>query len=73
VGGRSPLLRTPLPRSDTAARTSFKDFCCAGCERSDSSKPALDTGEQPRYAGYQQKTDRVLPVIRLSRAQAEPT
>lgn len=26
------------------------------------------TGEQPRYAGYQQKTDRVLPVIRLSRA-----
>lgn len=28
------------------------------------------TGEQPRYAGYQQKTDRVLPVIRLSPAEA---
>jgi deazaflavin-dependent oxidoreductase (nitroreductase family) len=28
------------------------------------------TSEQPRYAGYQQKTDRVLPVIRLSRAEA---
>jgi deazaflavin-dependent oxidoreductase (nitroreductase family) len=27
------------------------------------------TGEQPRYAKYQQKTDRVLPVIRLSRAE----
>ena len=26
VGGRSPLLRTPLPRSDTASRISFKDF-----------------------------------------------
>jgi deazaflavin-dependent oxidoreductase (nitroreductase family) len=28
------------------------------------------TGEQSRYAGYQQKTDRVLPVIRLSRAES---
>src|SRR5215204_1597553 len=26
VGGRSPLLRTPLPRSDTASRRSFKTF-----------------------------------------------
>src|SRR5580704_9591001 len=26
AGGRSPLLRTALPRSDTASRTSFKDF-----------------------------------------------
>src|SRR5829696_5426774 len=26
VGGRSPLLRTPLPRSDTASRISFKTF-----------------------------------------------
>src|SRR5262249_55316712 len=26
VGGRSPLLRTPLPRSDTASQISFKDF-----------------------------------------------
>jgi deazaflavin-dependent oxidoreductase (nitroreductase family) len=26
------------------------------------------TAEQPRYAGYQTKTDRVLPVIRLVRA-----
>src|ERR1700731_1675574 len=26
AGGRSPLLRTPLPRSDTASRISFKDF-----------------------------------------------
>jgi hypothetical protein len=26
AGGRSPLLRTPLPRSDTASRMSFKDF-----------------------------------------------
>jgi hypothetical protein len=25
-GGRSPLLRTPLPRSDTASRISFEDF-----------------------------------------------
>ena len=28
--------------------------------------------EQPRYAGYQQKTDRVLPVIRLSPVETEP-
>ena len=26
VGGLSPLLRTPLPRSDTASRISFEDF-----------------------------------------------
>ena len=26
------------------------------------------TQEQPRYAGYEQKTDRTIPVIRLSRA-----
>jgi hypothetical protein len=26
VGGLSPLLRTPLPRSDTAYRMSFADF-----------------------------------------------
>jgi hypothetical protein len=26
VGGRSPLLRTPPPRSDTAARITFEDF-----------------------------------------------
>ena len=26
VGGRSPLLRTPPPRSDTASRISFEDF-----------------------------------------------
>src|ERR1022692_1813880 len=26
VGGRSHLLRTPPPRSDTASRISFKDF-----------------------------------------------
>jgi hypothetical protein len=26
AGGRSPLLRTPLPRSDTALRISFEDF-----------------------------------------------
>jgi F420H(2)-dependent quinone reductase len=26
------------------------------------------TRAQPRYAGYQQKTDRVIPVIRLGRA-----
>jgi deazaflavin-dependent oxidoreductase (nitroreductase family) len=25
-------------------------------------------GSQPRYAGYQQKTDRAIPVVRLSRA-----
>jgi deazaflavin-dependent oxidoreductase (nitroreductase family) len=28
--------------------------------------------EQPRYARYQQKTDRVLPVIRLSPVETEP-
>jgi deazaflavin-dependent oxidoreductase (nitroreductase family) len=28
------------------------------------------TKSQPRYAGYQQKTDRAIPVIRLSRAEA---
>ena len=27
------------------------------------------TASQPRYAGYQQKTDRALPVLRLSRAE----
>jgi len=27
---------------------------------------------QPRYAGYQRKTDRVLPIIRLSAHDAEP-
>lgn len=27
---------------------------------------------QPRYAKYQRKTDRVLPVVRLAAAQAEP-
>src|SRR5215813_11186286 len=43
VGGLSPLLRTHLPRSDTASRTSFKIFWYAGCERSDSSKPWLGT------------------------------
>jgi len=26
-------------------------------------------GEQPRYAGYQRKTDRVIPIIRLSRVE----
>jgi hypothetical protein len=26
VGGLSPLLRTPLPPSDTTSRTSFEDF-----------------------------------------------
>src|SRR6266851_9583338 len=26
VGGLAPLLRTPLPRSDTASRISFEDF-----------------------------------------------
>ena len=26
------------------------------------------TQVQPRYAGYEQKTDRAIPVIRLSRA-----
>jgi hypothetical protein len=26
VGGRSPLLRIPLPRSDTASRMSFEDI-----------------------------------------------
>ena len=26
VGGLSPLLRTPRPRSDTASRISFEDF-----------------------------------------------
>ena len=31
LGGRSPLLRTPLPRSDTASRMSFKTFWYAGC------------------------------------------
>jgi hypothetical protein len=31
------------------------------------------TGEQPRYAGYQQKADRVLPVIRLPLAEAMST
>src|SRR5215469_13760094 len=31
MGGLSPLLRTPLPRSDTASRMSFKTFWCAGC------------------------------------------
>src|SRR5215813_11261907 len=35
AGARSALLRTPLPRSDTASRTSFKDFWQAGRERSD--------------------------------------
>ena len=30
AGGRSPLLRTPSPRSDTASRMSFKIFWCAG-------------------------------------------
>jgi hypothetical protein len=34
VGGLSPLLRTPPPRSDTASRMSFKPFWHAGCERS---------------------------------------
>jgi AraC-like DNA-binding protein len=29
-GRRSPLLRTPLPQSDTARRISFKDFLYAG-------------------------------------------
>src|SRR5438034_8264532 len=48
VGDRSPLLRTPLPRSDTAPRIYFKTFWYAGCERSDSLKhcrapaPAVD-------------------------------
>jgi len=36
VDGLSPLLRTPLPRSDTASRISFEDFWYAGCKRSDS-------------------------------------
>ena len=35
VGGLSPLLRTPLPRSDTASRISFEDFV-AVVSRSDS-------------------------------------
>ena len=26
MGGLSPLLRTPMPRSDTAARIAFEDF-----------------------------------------------
>src|SRR5215475_1693125 len=43
VGGRSPLLRTPLPRSDTGSRISFETFWYGGCERSDSSKPSLDS------------------------------
>ena len=34
VGGLSPLLRTPLPRSDTAPRISFEDFLVRRCERS---------------------------------------
>src|SRR5215208_4031664 len=36
VGGLSPLLRTPRPRSDTASRISFEDFWHAGCKQSDS-------------------------------------
>src|SRR5262249_11868372 len=35
VGGRSPLLRTRLPRSDTASRSYFKEVWQAGRERSD--------------------------------------
>lgn len=31
------------------------------------------TQAQPRYAGYQRKTDRTLPVIQLSRADAPAT
>jgi hypothetical protein len=34
--GRSPLLRTPLSRSDTAARIMSRTFWYAGCPRSDS-------------------------------------
>jgi deazaflavin-dependent oxidoreductase (nitroreductase family) len=30
------------------------------------------SSEQPRYTGYQQKTDRVLPVIRLSPVETAP-
>jgi hypothetical protein len=30
---------------------SFKPFCCAGCERSDSSKPSLDPALAVREAG----------------------
>src|SRR3984893_9540160 len=33
AGGRSPLLRTPLPRSDTASRIYFEDFVVRRPER----------------------------------------
>src|SRR5260370_16955001 len=37
AGGRSPLLRTPLPRSGTPSRDFLsRTFWYAGCERSDS-------------------------------------
>src|SRR5580698_1782258 len=53
VGRRSPLLRTPPPRSDTAPRIIFQDFPVRRPERSDRSRLLARRPVADDSAGFQ--------------------